>query len=316
MGLSKVGGAARRILAAVFVFTLALVPGSSRLAMADPAGYADANARRLFEEAAAKGHIFDNKPLNQALREAGEPVIPFLAKKLESGGEEAQLAADGLVYVGGRKAVDALMDRYSRHGEKWVKKALCQAMASTGNVQDNKFLVETISHWDKEDPFTLDATVISLGLLRNKAALENLKKVGHFWLNSDTEMFTKEAIDRITKPPLVISGLTMSKEQDRVIAALVENMMDSMTRSPVFYEGQNNRTWKKNCCAWIVTPGIAPMSDRPRIRFDVFVTSDGNRALAEVSFSFGLFDGVGYDYLLEKRKGKWIVTGEILKWVS
>ena len=257
--------------------------------------------------------------------ELGDEAVPSLVEALSNAANEdaRRVVSTTLAYVGGAKAVEALKDCYSRSGDLGVLADLSFALGSTGTPEDRQFLVETMERClrptgSQDDAWhnVFSSVALTLGVLREEQSMPVLEALVKL---QGVESFEADIILRwINRGFFAVPVLENPTERDKVILAVLrnglENTLDAQTAH--LHEVDSNRSWLRSPDGWDVSYRDDNPDRLPRVRFDVFISSDGQRALCETGQTFGPLAGVGYDYVLRRDANEWKVVGMTMTWIS
>ncbi|MCC6489769.1 MAG: HEAT repeat domain-containing protein [Candidatus Hydrogenedentes bacterium] len=284
----------------------------------------------LLAEVLGRKHLdFESYPYGvyakRSAIELGEKAVPSIAEVLHnaSNDEIRRNACTALAYVGGPKSVEILKDCYSRTGDSIIMMGLCLALSSVGSPTDRQYLLETVEQYlgngdsAESGPRYFDrSTLYALGVVREQQAIPVLEELVR---RQDILSFEASQVLRwIKRGFFAVPVLENPTERDKVILAVLrnglENTLDAQTAH--LHEVDSNRSWLRSPDGWEVAYTDDNPDRMPRVRFEVFISSDGQRALCETGQTFGFLAGVGYDYVLRRDASEWKVVGMNMTWIS
>lgn len=248
-----------------------------------------------------------------AVLERDASALPFLLEALSAdpSGASAELAALGLAYFGGETAVDALRQAYTDTANYSLKSLLCFAMASTGRPHDIDFLIASLeSQYSLRSWASKASAAYALGVLGAAEAMRTLREVASG--SRAPAGAARRAIwwitDRPAQPDFFASENLRNQLIEQVLSwAVLPDGPNSL------YTADTSTIWRRERGTWRPlhrSGGRAMEADRlPRVSFDVHLSTDQRRALIQVSFTFSMYDGGSYDYLLRRTVAGWQVIG-------
>jgi len=259
-----------------------------------------------------------------ALLGAGGDAVSHFTASLKSGNErEKFIAAHALAYLGGRQAVDALMEEVKAGTDVRIKCLLLFAMGSTGSPEDIGYLIESLKSGgaagERWEPMSYPKeqaawTLGALGAGQAKEQLAAMTKAGS--AEGLSIMAAGYALGWMDKPfaPLTLAdGL----ENDKLIEALVEFGMAEMDLAAGFDDRARGMKITKDGKKWKIEKGSSG-GDLPVIQFSISAPKDGTAAVVDIAiwWSTSPLVGSGYHYKLEKRDGQWRLSGVLHKWIN
>jgi hypothetical protein len=257
---------------------------------------------------------------HRACLEAPDAAEPVLARALEdrSDPERRALAAYGLTLLGGEKARDALRSAWKRTKDLGIERLLCAAMASTGRSGDVEFLIQSVrgpcigEGWP-----VVESAALALGVLRSRSAMPALAACARSGAGTEAGRTCQSALEWVEQASSAEKTADVTTARDRVIAAILASGIPGAEDSLNYDEIKSRRVWRRRKDGWAVEAEPPGASERmPSVEFDVYVNSEGSRALAAVSLEFGRLHARGYTYIMRRQGAAWRVAGILSTWIS
>jgi hypothetical protein len=189
-----------------------------------------------------------------------------------------------LACVGGPAAVRILRARFEAGMDDRMKADLCLALASTGTRSDIALLQRMMDEVPERRGWFYEAAALSL------------------------EISGSETIYPPDDPELGV--------RDRIVRTILHHDLRVIRRSDRFWDGATQVVWERRGTDWERRATDERPAGCPIVRCRVFISSDGQRALARAGFTFGPLDGRGFDVLLKRANGRWGIVGIAGTWVS
>jgi hypothetical protein len=272
--------------------------------------------RLLYPQEASKQPADRGRDVEALCMEAGESALPVLQEALneEKAATRRHLALWGLAIIGGEKA-KALIEEADRGKYALnTQEMLCFCMGSTGTPEDVRFLITSL----KKDHQVGGAAAYALAVLRAKEAAPALRAIVHAPNQSWNYFQAATALRWIEEGPWTTSPGPGRNEKEKVIHAVMRHgLPGEVEEGRPQYEPERHVIWTLRGKTWQQSLGLPSFNPNdPTIRFDVRLAKDRERAICSVTLSHGFGSSVGYDYVLRKRGGDWVVTGVALAWMS
>jgi hypothetical protein len=228
--------------------------------------------------------------------------------------ENAREAALGaLINSGFLDELELRRNEYDRQPTLTNKEFLCIALGGARDDIASRWWLRTALErpaggtWD-----AVAAAALSLGVLRDRDAIEDLEKLAAQEGFSITGAHAKVALRWIRGGQTFVDPGAIASERDRMVAAVLTNGLPWISDSDVLAR-EDGTFWKLGNGVWT----IAPRRDAwvQTLGYRVDVSPDGTRAVVSVSRVADRMDGSGYQYLLRKDSGAWRVDGVLLSWL-
>jgi len=303
---------------------------------------------RIYEKAEAEPDSRMGRQALFAALDAGEEASDFLIGRLQSAsGRPKEQAGAFLSYIGGRKAVDALLKAQQKDGSGNMAVFCALAMGSTGSKEDVQYLIKALKKGGSsgEKPAQTVAAH-TLGLLKAKEAVDALAAslhkdgIGNGWASDAAQ----DAITWISGKKWKVPSAEGLPEEEKIIFHLFSEGFPYMEWGSAFkgdysryFENARKRVWQRNGRTWEIIPAARSKDASALINFRIHISPDGSRALVAVfrdwfvdgapfsksggkpGIALAGFSGpisqIAYDCLLVKSGGEWKTKGVIMTWV-
>ena len=254
-------------------------------------------------------------PLPSMAVGAGPAALPALRHYLDLPEADTRrlLAATAIAYIGGEDAVDMLRAHLSPSDDAGNRSLLAFAFASTGRREERALLIRWLEgeHFGSDWAPIVEAA-LSLGVLRESGALGELTRTGEE-ADSIAGDAARQATRWIKNGPRSVSA--PGADLHPAVVAVLRNGIPSTDRSDAFYDPDRKACWFQSRAGWTLSTRACSL-DLPSLRLEVHVSPDGLRALVSVGLTFGMLDGVGYDYVVRRTGKTWKVQGLMFTWIS
>ncbi|MCC6489768.1 MAG: HEAT repeat domain-containing protein [Candidatus Hydrogenedentes bacterium] len=267
----------------------------------------------------------DESYVKRSAIELGDEAVPSIAEMLHnaSNDETRRNAYIALAYIGGPKAVEVLRDYYSKTGDVDVLVELCFALGSTGTTEDRQYLLETMEQQTRNARSTnfgarraASSALYTLDVLREQRAIPTLEEMVRLQGLGPNEV--NRVLQSIEHGYWSVPMLANCMERDKVILAVLRSGLDNSPDAETvhLHELDSNRTWIRSPDGWDVAYDEENAKRKPWVQFDVFISSDGQRAICDTTQYYGPRAARGYDYVLRRDANEWKVVGLRMGWVS
>lgn len=265
-----------------------------------------------------------SRELTLLIIDAGAFVIPMLEKAVSNGEDESKRvsAANLLAIIGGDAVIDILKENALTRNVPSMEAALCIARMARGNDEDVAYLIDRMSSGGRE--WIPAQAALGLGLLRSRTAIPQLELTA----NKENKDLTSSAATTALRwmsegsRECVPDGI---KESDAgVISAIFRSGIPDIGDIDHMEDIRNRGMWRLDGNSWVFAKkaddgrsGASGLRSTPaqgecRIEWeDIHISPDGKRALATVGLDIGSRIS-GYDYILERTGGSWIVRSMYL----
>lgn len=274
--------------------------------------------RAVIDDAATQDSVAAARAVPTAALEAGTLATPFLRGLLgrSKNDEKRELALLALAYIGGPAAVELLRREWKRTAGTTERSLLAFAIASTGSKQDRAFLIRSLKGEHFGDAWMpIVSAALSLGVLRAREAIPALEATARKVPDSISSHAAAEALRWIRQGRWSVD-VPGSTAADRAIATVIANGIPRTDEAERFYDSDRQGYWQVGKEVWTFARESGQDEKVPSLSFKVHIEQGGNRALVSTSVYFGPLNAVGYDYVLRRESGNWLLQGVFFTWIS